>query len=146
MLDYWRQRHRFRDGTKNKSKTSQTKTQIEFIGYLSDPRAHLKVADWHIAPSAHSEALGNVVQEAKAQGTPSLVTPIGGLPETLTHDRTGWILQGVGTKAISEGLYKMQDPNVRPDRLTVLEEAAHMNDAHDFRSRWVSVLQSVLNS
>lgn len=136
----------FEMALKTRVKTSQTKTQIEFIGYLSDPRAHLKVADWHIAPSAHSEALGNVVQEAKAQGTPSLVTPIGGLPETLTHDRTGWILQGVGTKAISEGLYKMQDPNVRPDRQTVLEEAAHMNDAHNFRSRWVSVLQSVLNS
>ena len=129
-----------------KVSASSTRTRIEFTGYLSDPRPHLKAADWHIAPSSFGEALGNVVQEAKAQGTPSLVTPVGGLPETLTPNLTGWILSGTGTKAIAQGLQKMQDSNVRPDTQTVLAEAADINNAKNFRDRWVSVLQSVFKS
>lgn len=123
----------------------QTQTKIEFTGYVSDPRAYLKAADWHIAPSAHSEALGNVVQEAKAQGTPSLVTPIGGLPETLTEGRTGWILEGPGAEAIKKGLYAMHSFNLRWMEQATLDEAAIINDAETFRNRWVSVLQSILN-
>ena len=124
---------------------SQTQTKIEFTGYVSDPRAYLKAADWHIAPSAHSEALGNVVQEAKAQGTPSLVTPIGGLPETLTEGRTGWILEGPGAEAIKKGLCAMHSVNLRGMEQATLDEAAIINDAETFRNRWVSVLQSILN-
>lgn len=129
-----------------KVSASSTRTRIEFTGYLSDPRPHLKAADWHIAPSSFGEALGNVVQEAKAQGTPSLVTPVGGLPETLTPNLTGWILSGTGTKAIEQGLRKMQGSNVRPDTRTILAEAADINNAKNFRNRWVSVLQSVFKS
>jgi len=124
--------------------SSQTRTQIEFTGYVSDPRAYLKAADWHIAPSAHSEALGNVVQEAKAQGTPSLVTPVGGLPETLTEGQTGWILEGIGAEAIEKGLHALQVSNSKLDQQAILDEAAITNDAKAFRHAWVSVLQSIL--
>lgn len=125
--------------------SSQTRTQIEFTGYVSDPRAYLKAADWHIAPSAHSEALGNVVQEAKAQGTPSLVTPVGGLPETLTEGQTGWILEGIGAEAIEKGLHALQVSNSKWKEQAILDEAAIINDTETFRKRWVSVLQSTLN-
>ena len=123
---------------------SQTQTKIEFTGYVSDPRAYLKAADWHIAPSEHSEAFGNVVQEAKAQGTPSLVTPIGGLPETLTEGQTGWILESTGAQAIENGLRELQDSNMTWDKQVILDEAAITNDADTFRRAWVSVLQSIL--
>ena len=77
---------------KAKVNGSNSRTSIQFLGFQSDPRPYLRTADWHIAPSTYEEPMGNVVQEAKAQGTPSIVSPRGGLPETITPGRTGWIL------------------------------------------------------
>lgn len=129
---------------KTKVESSSTKTKIEFKGYIHDPRSHMKVADWHIAPSNYGEALGNVVQEAKAQGTPSMVTPIGGLPETLTPGHTGWVLGGTGVKAIKDGLQNMQNNSKTLDEAEILKESAQFNDSDAFRDRWVHVLHSVL--
>ena len=129
---------------KTKVTSSSTKTLIEFEGYVPDPRPYLKVADWHIAPSNYEEPLGNVVQEAKAQGTPSIVTPKGGLPETLTPNRTGWILDGAGVKAIEKGLQKCRDNSKALNEADILKESAQFNDPGAFRSRWVNVLLSVL--
>lgn len=127
-----------------KVKASTTRTRIEFKGFMPDPRPHLKAADWHIAPSAYEEPLGNVVQEAKSQGTPSIVTPMGGLPETLTEGQTGWILESTGAQAIESGLRELQGSNMKWNKQAILDEAAIINDADTFRHAWVSVLQSIL--
>lgn len=132
------------ENLKAKVKASTTRTRIEFKGFIPDPRPHLKAADWHIAPSTYAEPLGNVVQEAKSQGTPSVVTPMGGLPETLTEGQTGWILQSTGAHAIEKGLRELKDSNMKWDEQAILDEAAITNDADSFRRSWVSVVQSIL--
>lgn len=73
--------------------TTSSQTHIDCLGYVSDPRPYYQTADWHIAPSTYEEPLGNVVQEAQVQGTPSIVTNKGGLPELIDHQVTGWILK-----------------------------------------------------
>lgn len=127
-----------------KVKASATQTHIEFKGFIPDPRPHLKAADWHIAPSTYAEPLGNVVQEAKSQGTPSMVTPMGGLPETLTEGETGWILESTGAQAIEKGLRELQGSSMQWNEQIILDEAAITNDADTFRRDWVSVMQSTL--
>ena len=69
-----------------KVKASTTRTRIEFKGFIPDPRPHRGQRMAHCALNL-CQPLGNVVQEAKSQGTPSIVTPKGGLPETLTEAR-----------------------------------------------------------
>lgn len=130
----------------NKVKSSPSRTQIEFRGFVPDPRPHLKAADWHIAPSTYPEPLGNVVQEAKSQGTPSIVTPMGGLPETLSEGKTGWILESTGAKAIEKGLRELQGSTMKLNEQAILDEAAITNDADAFRHDWVSVLETILKS
>lgn len=127
-----------------KVKASTTRTRIEFKGFIPDPRPHLRAADWHIAPSTYAEPLGNVVQEAKSQGTPSIVTPKGGLPETLTEGETGWILDSTGAHAIEKGLRELCRSNMKWNEQAILDEAAITNDANTFRHDWVSVIQSIL--
>ncbi len=56
----------------------------------------LEPVNWYALLSAYlqtsaSEGLGNVMIEAAASGVPVVVPPIGGMPETLVHGRTGWI-------------------------------------------------------
>ena len=124
-------------------RASTTRTRIEFKGFMPDPRPHLKAADWHIAPSTYAEPLGNVVQEAKSQGTPSIVTPMGGLPETLTEGQTGWILESTGAQAIEKGLRELQGSNMKWNEQAILDEAAITNDTDTFRHNWVSALQPI---
>ena len=132
------------DTLQAKVKASTTRTRIEFKGFVPDPRPHLKAADWHIAPSTYAEPLGNVVQEAKSQGTPSIVTPMGGLPETLTEGETGWILKSTGAQAIEMGLRELKGPTMNWNEQAILDEAVITNDADTFRHDWVSVIQSIL--
>ena len=134
------------ESLRTKVKASATRTRIEFKGFMPDPRPHLKAADWHIAPSTYAEPLGNVVQEAKSQGTPSIVTPMGGLPETLTEGQTGWILESTGAPAIEKGLRELQGLNMKSNEQAILDEAAITNDADTFRHDWVSALQSIFKT
>ena len=132
------------DTLQAKVKASSTRTRIEFMCFVPDPRPHLKAADWHIAPSTYPEPLGNVVQEAKSQGTPSIITPMGGLPETLTQGQTGWILESTGAHAIEMGLRELKGPTINWNEQAILDEATITNDADTFRHDWVSVIQSIL--
>lgn len=81
---------------------SNSASEIEFFGYQKDPRPFFSCANWHIAPSTSAEALGNVVQEAKNEGTPSIVSPIGGLPELIEDGVDGFIMSGADTNAIKK--------------------------------------------
>ena len=126
--------------------SSTTKTKIEFLGYVSDPRPFLKAADWHIAPSTCQEALGNVVQEAKAQGTPSIVSPRGGLPETITARKTGWLMSDIGENAIVSCIQEAQSDTHILKTDDILKESKRMNNPSHFQTNWRTVIQTVLNT
>ena len=81
---------------------SNSKTSINWLGFQSDPRPFYAAADWHIAPSKYEEPLGNVVQEAQSMGIPSIVSPNGGLPETIEDGKSGLILKSVAPESIRE--------------------------------------------
>lgn len=57
--------------------------RVRFLGFVHDVGGLLDLADVHVAPSVWEEPLGNVVQEAKRAGVPSVVFPSGGLPELI---------------------------------------------------------------
>lgn len=58
---------------------------VTFHGYVSDDDLPLfyRAADFNVLPTTALEGFGLTVVEALAAGTPSLVTPIGGLPEVV---------------------------------------------------------------
>ena len=119
---------------------------IEMLGYTQDPRPYLKAADWLIAPSRENEALGNVVQEAKALGTPSLVTPVGGLPETVTHGITGWILDEIGSTAIQTTLTTLMTDGNNLSPSNILDEFEEHFSPTAFRSAWLQGAMQTLKA
>lgn len=58
---------------------------VRFLGFVDEPRLPLayRAADLTLVPSVALEGFGLIVPESLAAGTPVLVTPVGGLPETV---------------------------------------------------------------
>lgn len=130
---------------KRKVNESQSASLIEFLGYQSDPRPFLNAADYHIAPSQYPEPLGNVVQEAKAQGTPSIVTPNGGLPETLNQAKTGIILSGSSQSHLQVAITDILHGDHKFDEKAILEESDTDFSASKFSTSWEEVVLSLVN-
>jgi glycosyltransferase involved in cell wall biosynthesis len=61
---------------------------VRFLGYRSDIVDILAAADCFVLPSL-SEGLPMSVLEAMAAGLPSVVTPVGGVPELVVHGENG---------------------------------------------------------
>lgn len=97
----------FEETLKKLRQNSESLTRIQFCGYTANPEIYLLRADWHIAPSAYEEPLGNVVQEAKMLGVPSVVSNKGGLPELIRHGIDGFVLREVSIQAIQEQIQSL---------------------------------------
>jgi glycosyltransferase involved in cell wall biosynthesis len=95
---------------------------VRFLGVREDVPQLMASAAVHCVPSRLEirEGMAGVVLEAKAAGTPSVVTTSGSLPELVTHGRDGWIVEAeVG--ALADALrVALADP----ERLARVGEAA----------------------
>lgn len=64
-----------------------------------------------VVPSRWQEPLGLVAIEAMAAGTPVVVTRVGALPEVVTHEVTGLVVEPGDAGALAEALDKVvSDP------------------------------------
>lgn len=80
--------------------------RIRLAGFIADselPSAYT-AADFSIVPSQALEGFGLTAIESLACGTPVLVTPVGGLPETVQGLDPSLILAGSDEAAIATGL------------------------------------------
>ncbi|NBV25639.1 MAG: glycosyltransferase [Verrucomicrobia bacterium] len=111
---------------------------VRFHGWVGNAQRHLARATVHVAPSLCAEALGNVVLEAKREGTPSVVFPSGGLVEMIRHGVDGVVCREASSAALAEGIiWCLEQMRQRPD----LREAVRA-DFHErfglgrFREAW----------
>lgn len=65
---------------------------VAFHGFIPDPSEHFAWADIVCVPSRLPESLGRVAIEAAGCGRAVIASDIGGLPEIVDHDRTGWLV------------------------------------------------------
>jgi glycosyltransferase involved in cell wall biosynthesis len=80
--------------------------KIRFLGFLPDddlPLAY-RAADINVVPSRALEGFGLTAAEALAAGTPSMVTPVGGLPEVVGSLSPELVFRSVGADDIAQGL------------------------------------------
>jgi len=118
---------------KLKSMVEELKIQedVVFTGYISPD----KVQDYHnmldinVSPSTEdSESFGVAILEASACGKPVIVSNVGGLPEVVDNEKTGFIVENKNANAIAEAIEKLlTDPSLREElgkngRLKVLNE------------------------
>ena len=72
---------------------------VSFLGTVT-PSSFLTQIDLLVVPSVWEDPLPRVVAEAFAYGTPSLVTPMGGLPEYIEHGVTGLVAPSAGAQGL----------------------------------------------
>ena len=94
---------------------------VELLGFVPDedlPYAY-RAADLSIVPTAKHEGFGLITIESLAAGTPVLVTPVGGLPETVRNLSEDLVLPDASTASIQDALVQVLDgslPLPGPDR------------------------------
>lgn len=79
---------------------------VRFLGFVAEEALpHLfNAADINVVPTIALEGFGLVAAEAMATGTPSMVTPVGGLPEVVGGLSPNLIFSGTTSTEIAEGL------------------------------------------
>jgi len=79
--------------------------KIKFLGFLDRPalRQEMQMARCLVLPS-FQETAPMVVAEASAMGIPSVVSPVGGLAEMVTHGYTGMIVDPCNPASIANSL------------------------------------------
>lgn len=83
----------------------QNHPNIHLMGYQSDVRPFLKMADCLVLPS-YREGFPNVVLQAGAMELPCIVTDIPGCNEVIIPDENGWIVPSKNGKALSLAMAK----------------------------------------
>jgi glycosyltransferase involved in cell wall biosynthesis len=85
--------------------------RVRFLGFVTEndlPLAYA-AANLSIVPSSALEGFGLISLESLACGTPVLVTPVGGLPDTVRDLSRDLILKGTSSDDITEGLHRRLD-------------------------------------
>ncbi len=79
-----------REEMEEKIKKYRLSDSIEFLGNRSDVSRVMNAFDIFVLPSL-SEGCSNVIQEAMATGLPVIATNVGGNPELVTDNKTGFL-------------------------------------------------------
>ena len=86
----------------------QVRRAFSFVGQRDDVPARLAEADIFVLPS-RSEALPNAVLEAMAAGLPVVASDVGGIPELISHDRTGLLVPPGDPAALAAALLRVMN-------------------------------------
>jgi glycosyltransferase involved in cell wall biosynthesis len=90
---------------------------VRFLGFIPEEQLPLlyRAADFNVVPTEALEGFGLVAAEAIAAGTPSLVTPVGGLPEVVAPLSQSLVFESTSSADIAVGLkYAIQNHSSLP--------------------------------
>lgn len=123
---------------------SRAPGRVQFLGFRDDASALLALADVCVLPSRR-EGLPMVALEAQAAGCPLIAAAVGGVPEVVEHDVTGWLFAPGDVPALAAALERLLDDEELRDRLrrTGLERVARAGTLQRQAEAFASVLRSV---
>jgi glycosyltransferase involved in cell wall biosynthesis len=85
--------------------------RVRFHGFVSDPRPMMASADVALS-SAAEEGLGLALLECMAAGLPVVAPPIGGIPECLRTNVSGWLTTDRSVAALAAAMVRATDRDV----------------------------------
>ncbi|HED00778.1 MAG TPA: glycosyltransferase family 1 protein [Proteobacteria bacterium] len=93
---------------KEELKNNNLSQRVELVGWIPHDKVtnYLNEMKLFVLPS-YSEGLPTVVLEAMACGTPVLATPVGGIPDVIKDDETGFILQDNSPECIAKTIVRV---------------------------------------
>lgn len=128
-----------RDELERYVKELELEDQVRFLGFLPDkslPIAY-QAADLTVMPSQSLEGFGLVLLESLACGTPTLCTPVGGMPEVIGSFSPQLITTGSDAANLTEGLLQaVAQPELLPNRQECF-------DYVDTQFNWVDISKKI---
>jgi glycosyltransferase involved in cell wall biosynthesis len=76
---------------------------VQFTGQVEDAVPYLQAADLFVLPSS-TEGLSNSMLEAMSCGLPVLATSVGGAPDVIEHQVSGWLIPPEDVDSLQQGL------------------------------------------
>lgn len=120
LLGYRRGGSSYADDLERQAKRLGISDRVRICGYPGAIADVWSVVDIHAHPT-QLDSLPQAIMEAMSLGLPSLVTPVGGIPTMVDHDRTGLIVPPRDPVALAEGLLRLLR---EPDTASRLGRAA----------------------
>jgi glycosyltransferase involved in cell wall biosynthesis len=120
---------------------------VRFLGFLPEVYLPLafRAADINVVPTAAYEGFGLVAAEALAAGTPSMVTPVGGLPEVVGPLSTNLVFRSPTANDIADGLIgALRGAVLLPDATTCRAYAAANFASHIAVQRTAAVYRGLV--
>jgi glycosyltransferase involved in cell wall biosynthesis len=115
---------------------------VHFFGRRTDVCALLKASDLFCLPS-RSEGMSNALLEAMACHLPCVTTDVGGNPEVMIHDRTGFLVPPENPEALAERIIAVLQS---PDRERLGHEGRQVVEAKFTLERMIDRLSSLYES
>jgi len=82
--------------------------KIKFLGWREDIDEIMPLFDMLVLPSLN-EGMGRVLVEAMAAGKPVVASRVGGIPDLVRHEETGYLVPPADEEALAEGIKKLLD-------------------------------------
>lgn len=80
------------------------KERIIFAGRREDVQDWLRAFDVFVLPSTGNEGIPQALMQALATGLPVVTTPVGAIPELVTHNESGWIVKPEDPVSLAVGI------------------------------------------
>lgn len=80
------------------------KDRVIFAGRREDVQDWLRAFDVFALPSTGNEGIPQALMQAMATALPVVTTPVGAIPELVTHNESGWIVQPENPEALAAGI------------------------------------------
>ena len=115
---------------------------VEFLGIVPDTSAVYRNADMLVLTSDH-EGTPNVLLEAMASGLPVVATRVGGVPELVCHNSTGYLIDPGDDGAFTDAVLELvEHPRLRAEMGT---RARAQAEAHHITRVLPEVLEDLYN-
>lgn len=86
---------------------------VEFVGQVDNVGDYYSVMDLFVFPS-REEALGSAILEAMSFGLPVIGSRVGGIPEVVRHDDTGFLIDSGDVRGMLESILRLErEPMLR---------------------------------
>lgn len=100
-------------------KKLKLKNNIKFVGFVPNIERNLSRADVYVQPSL-SESFGLAIVQAMSVGLPIVATKTGGIPEVVTTDKSGILVEARNADALADAILELLRNPVRARQMANL--------------------------
>jgi glycosyltransferase involved in cell wall biosynthesis len=93
-----------RAALEQQSRAAGLEKSVRFLGWRTDVVKIVPVCDVVVLPSIHTETFGYALADAMALGKPVVGTDVGGVPELVAHNQTGFIVPKRNPAALAQAI------------------------------------------